>query len=165
MTFTCFSYCSFPLQLIFNVYKSSLSTSIQFCISILSSLSFQDIFSFAFIALFPSWTRLSDFTSLCASVSFVLNWQILCWFPLFARSIYCTLFLLDYFDYAYGCTCVYSIILIIICLSLQLPFVWGSSLVSHFWVFVLIPFNARTNHLWNLLPGQRSSPEAVQWEH
>ena len=47
------------------------------------------------------------------------------------------------------CTCVYSIILIIIWLTLDLPFVWGSSLVSHFWVFVLILLNAITNHLWN----------------
>ena len=39
-------------------------------------------------------------------------------FPLFARSIYCILFLLGYFDFAYQCICVYSIILIITCLIL-----------------------------------------------
>ena len=31
-----------------------------------------------------------------------------------------------------------------------LAFVWGSSLVSHFWIFVLISLNAITIHLWNL---------------
>ena len=28
--------------------------------------------------------------------------------------------------------------------------VWGSSLVYHFWIFVLISLNAITNDLWNL---------------
>ena len=27
----------------------------------------------------------------------------------------------------------------------------GSSLISHFWIFVLISLNAITNHLWNAL--------------
>jgi len=44
---------------------------------------------------------------------------------------------------------VYSIISAIICLILQLPSVWGASFVFCFWVFILIPFNAITKHLWN----------------
>ena len=73
------------------------------------------------------------------------------YFPLFAGSIYCTLFVLDCFDFAHGyiCVCVYSIILIIICLILQLPFVWGSSLVSHSWIFIFISLHAIKNHLEN----------------
>ena len=35
-------------------------------------------------------------------------------------------------------------------LDFVLPFVWGTSFLSCFCVFVLIPFNAITNHLWNL---------------
>ena len=75
-------------------------------------------------------------------------------------SIYCTLFLLDCFDFPYGCICisVYSITLII-CLILQLPFVWGSSLFSHFCIFVSISLNAIRNHLWNLC----SWPEIKPW--
>ena len=68
---------------------------------------------------------------------------------------------LNCFDFAYGpiCLCIYSIILIIICLILYLPFVWGSSLVSHSWVFVLISLNATINHLWSLY----SWPEIKPW--
>ena len=38
------------------------------------------------------------------------------WFPLFAGPIYCTIFLLDCFDFAYGCIriCVYSVTLFIV---------------------------------------------------
>ena len=73
-------------------------------------------------------------------------------FPLFAGSIDCTLFLLDCFDFAHECVCicVYSMIFTIISLILYLPFVWGSSLFSQSWIFVLISLNAITNHLWNL---------------
>ena len=46
-------------------------------------------------------------------------------------------------------------------IAICLGFVFGFSFFS----ICLIPFNARTNHLWNFLPGQRSSPEAVEWEH
>ena len=87
------------------------------------------------------------------------------WFLLFARSIYCTLFLLDCFHFAHGCICVYSMILIIICLVLQLPFVWGSSLVSCFWIIVLISLNAITNHLWNPHSWPEIKPWAFEWEH
>ena len=69
------------------------------------------------------------------------------WFPSFPKSIYGTLWLLEYFNFAYGCICicVCSIILIIICLILQLPFVWGSSLVFSFWIFDLVSLNAIKN--------------------
>ena len=39
---------------------------------------------------------------------------------------------------------------LIICLILKLPFIWGSSLVSHFWISVLISLDVITNQLWNL---------------
>ena len=47
------------------------------------------------------------------------------WLPLFTRSIYCTLFLLSCFDFAYGCICicVYSVTLSIVihlCLYIEL---------------------------------------------
>ena len=43
-------------------------------------------------------------------------------FPFFARSIYCTLCLLDCFDFAYGCVCicVYSVKLFIVVINLCL---------------------------------------------
>ena len=71
-SFVCFSYCSFPLQLIFKIYKSSLSTSITFHIYsfFLFFLSFPlNIFvSFIFIALFPNWhLALILFSSSCFS--------------------------------------------------------------------------------------------------
>ena len=42
------------------------------------------------------------------------------WFPLLAKSIYCTLFLLDCFNFAYGCICIYvhSVILFISVINL-----------------------------------------------
>ena len=80
---------------------------------------------------------------------------------MFAGSIYCTLFVLDCFDFAHGyiCVCVYSIILIIICLILQLPFVWGSSLVSHSWIFIFISLHAIKKHLENFC----SWPDIKPW--
>ena len=62
-------------------------------------------------------------------------------FPLFPRSIYHTLFLLDCFDFVHRCICLclYSIILIIISLIFYLLLVWDTPLVSHF--FLDICFN------------------------
>ena len=54
---------------------------------------------------------------------------------------------------------VYSTTLIIIFLILYLWFFWGSSLVSRFWIFVLILQNAITNHLRNV----HSWPEIKSW--
>ena len=125
--------------------------------------------SLVVIALFPTWhLALVLFSYLCFVFLFVfLTSKYNFLFPLFTGSIYCTLFLLDCFDFAHGYICigVYFIIFIIIWLILWLPFVWGSSLVSHLWVFVLISLNATTNHLWNPCSDQRSSPETLEWEH
>ena len=74
-SFVCFSHCSLPLQLIFNVYKSSLSTStLSTSTSIYSlflyffSFSLNIFVSFVFIALFPTWKlALVLFSSLCFS--------------------------------------------------------------------------------------------------
>ena len=68
--------------------------------------------SFIFIALFPTWhLALVLFTILCLLVLF-LTAKYNFWFPLFSGSVYCTLFLLDYFHFAHGCICIciYSII-------------------------------------------------------
>ena len=66
--------------------------------------------SFIFIALFPNWhLTLVLFPSLFFSQFCSGRYNF--WFPLFARSVYCTLFLLDCFDFAYGCICVYSVTL------------------------------------------------------
>ena len=36
--------------------------------------------------------------------------------------------------------------------------------LARFWVFVLIPFNAITNHLWNLHSWPEIKPEPLEWE-
>ena len=75
--------------------------------------------SFIFITLFPNWhIVLVLFSSLCFSFVLVDNFC----FPLFIRSIYYTLFLLNCFDFAYGytCFCVYSVTLSIVVINLCL---------------------------------------------
>ena len=58
--------------------------------------------SFLMSQLFPSGGH-----SIGASASAsVLPMNIQDWFPLFTGSIYCTLFLLDSFDFAHGCICI-----------------------------------------------------------
>jgi len=82
---------------------------------LLSSLSSKHICYFIFRALFPNWHLvLVLFSSLCFSQFFSGRYNFC--FPLFARSIYCTLFLLDCFDFAYGCIhiCAYSVTLFIV---------------------------------------------------
>ena len=77
--------------------------------------------SFIFIALFPNWhLTLVLFPSLFFSQFCSGRYNF--WFPLFARSVYCTLFLLDCFDFAYGCICicVYSVTLFILVINLCL---------------------------------------------
>ena len=71
---------------------------------------------------------------------------------MFPGSVYCALHLLDSFFFAHGYIRIYAfcIISIFICLILQLPFVWGSPLVSPFWIFILMLLNVITNHFWNL---------------
>ena len=68
--------------------------------------------SFIFIALFLNWyLALVLFSTLC--FSYFCSDRYNFWFPLLTRSIYCTLFLLECFDFAYGCiyiyVCVYSL--------------------------------------------------------
>jgi len=66
----------FPLQLIFNVYKSSLSTSIQLCIPILSFFPFLSTYLLVLFSLLysPIDTLLQFCFPVCALVSIVLNW-------------------------------------------------------------------------------------------
>ena len=74
--------------------------------------------SLIFIALFPNW-HLS--LVLFSSLQFhqFCSGRYNFWFPFFARSIQCTLFLLDCFDFAYGCicVCVYSVTLFIVVIN------------------------------------------------
>ena len=106
---------------IYNVYINLLYLPLfkfvyLFFLSFFFLLSFPlNIFvSFIFIALFPNWHfSLVLFSSLCFSQ--FCSGRHNFWFPLFNRSIYYTLFLLDCFDFAYGCiyicVCVYSVTL------------------------------------------------------
>ena len=94
--------------------------------------------SFAFIALFPNWhLALVLFCSLCFSQFCSGRYNF--WFPLFARSTYCTLFLLDCFDFAYRCICVYSatifIVVINLCIYVVLLQFCGVFLLSFFFHF------------------------------
>ena len=64
------------------------------------------------------------------------------WFPLFTGSIYCTLFLLDSFDFAYGCICIYMysvtlfIVVINFCLYVGLLQFCGVCLFLSFFSFL-----------------------------
>ena len=99
--------------------------SIFFFLSLLSS---QHFVSFISIALFPNWSlalvfsffSFFFFSSLCFR-QFCSGRYNFC-FPLFTRSIYCTLFLMGCFDFAYGCICirVYSVTLFIVAINLCL---------------------------------------------
>ena len=109
------------------------------CIFFLFFLSFPlNIFvSFIFIALFPNWKlALVLFPSLCFNQFCSGRYNF--WFPLFAGSIYCILYLLDYFDFAYGCICicVQSVIFFIVVINLCLYV----GLLQFCGVFLFFPF-------------------------
>ena len=108
--------------------------------SFLPFLACQHFVSFTFIALFPNWhITLVLFSSLCFS-RFCSSRYNIC-FPLFTRSIYCTLFFLGCFDFAYGCIClfVYSVTLFLVVINLCLYFgplqFCGVFLFSFFFLF------------------------------
>ena len=92
----------------FNYYLPYFVTAICIGFFFLFFLSFPlNIFaSTVFIALFPTWHFALVCFPVCALVSFVLV-DINFWFPLFSRSIHCTLILLDCFDFAYGYMCIF----------------------------------------------------------
>ena len=117
-----------PSLLFFSPYSSSLmyinllhlplfNFAYLFFLSFLSFISSQHICEFCFhcfITQLAPWLVL--FSSLCFNkfCSGRYNFR----FSLFTGSIYYTLFLLNCFDFVYGCVCIYFIILIIICLIL-----------------------------------------------
>ena len=104
--------------------------------------------SFIFIALFPKWhLRLVLFSSLC--FSYFCSGRYNFWFPLFAGSIYCTLFLLDSFDFAYGsiCICLYSVTLLIVVINLCLYV----GLLQYCGAFLFFPFHFFNFNFFNLL--------------
>ena len=99
--------------------------------------------SFIFIALFPNWhLALVLFSSLCFSQFCSGRHNFL--FLLFTRSIYCTSFSLECFDFTYGCICicVYSVTLFIVvinlCLYIGLLQFWR---VVFFFLFSFFNFN------------------------
>ena len=96
--------------------------------------------SFIFIALFPNWhLTLVLFPSLFFSQFCSGRYNF--WFPLFARSVYCTLFLLDCFDFAYECICicVYSVTFFYCC-SKPLHLHWAFAVQWSFPFFFLFCF-------------------------
>ena len=85
----------------------------------LFSFSLNIFVSFIFIALFPKW-HLVLFSFLCFSLFLTSRYNF--WSPLFARSIYCTLCLLNCFEFADGCICicVYLVTLFIVVINLYI---------------------------------------------
>ena len=113
-----------------------------FILSFLSFLSSQHICQFYFHCFLPTWyVALVLFSSFCFSQFCPGRHNF--WFPLFTRSMYCTLFLLDCFDFAYGCICIchiyiqlnYFIFVINFCLYVQ----FCSSVEFSFFIF-FFPF-------------------------
>ena len=114
-SFVCFSYYSFPLAV--NLYINLLYLPL-FSFVYLFFLFLSTYLLVLFSLLYSTIGTLLYFCfPVCALVLF-LTGRYNFWFPLFTRSIYCTLFSLDSFHFAHGCICVYSIILIIISLIL-----------------------------------------------
>ena len=103
------------------------------------SFSLKIFVSFIFIVLFPSWhLALVLFSSLCFSQFSSGRHKF--WFPLFAGSIYYTLFLLDCFDFAYGCICIYACIFShsFCCCYKPLPLHWAFAVL---WSFPFFSFS------------------------
>ena len=102
-----------------NVYIYIFNFAYLFVLFFLS-FSYNIFVNFTFTALFHNWHLALDlFSSLCLLVLF-LTVKYNFWFPSFPGSIYCTLFLLNCFDFAYGyiCVCVYSVTLFIVVINL-----------------------------------------------
>ena len=113
-----FSTVLFPLQLILTVYKTSLST---FNLAYLFFLSFLSTYLLVLFSLFysPVGTLLLFCFPVCALVSFVLVDIIFLLFVcLLGQSI--VIIFVGLFDFGYGCicTCVYSVTLFIVVISL-----------------------------------------------
>ena len=92
-----------------------------FCLFFLSFLSSQHICQFCFHCFIPQWASCFSFVfQFMLQLILFLTGRYNCWFPLFARLIYCTLVLLDCFDYDCGCICicVYSVTFFIVVINL-----------------------------------------------
>ena len=110
----------------------------------------------AVYGLAQSRTRLNQLSSSNSSSKYKL------WFPLFARSIYCTFLFLDCFDFAHGCILHYfNYYLPDFVTAICLGFIFGFS----FWGICFNLTYAITNHCGIFVPDQRSSPETLEWEH
>ena len=134
------------------------------------TLHFQSFFSFFLVLFSLLYSPVDTFVSFAFQfvlqlVSFLIG-EYHFWFRLFTGSIYRTLLswtvLILLMAITYACICHYfnyylPDFVIAICVE--------SSLVSHFWVFVLIPFNAITNHMWNLCSWSEIKRRALEWEH
>jgi len=147
------------LQLVFNICKSSLLTSIYLCISILSFFSFFPFFFSPYLLVLfsllysPVGTLLYFCFPVYALVSFVLNW---CIYILVSFVHQVNLLYFIFVGLFWFCLWVYMYMSIFNYFNYYLPdFVIGNCLQfvfgSYLGVFVLIPFNTITSHLWNLL--------------
>ena len=101
----------------------------------LSFFSFSPVLSTHLLVLFSLFYSPILFSSLCFSF---FSGRYNFWFPLFTRSIYCTSFFLDCFDFAYGCIgiCVYSVTLSSVVINLCLYV----GLLQFCGVFFFFPF-------------------------
>ena len=92
------------------------------------------------------------------------HWINLLYFLLLPLLFFFTLFGFVFFCFFFLCVhaCVYiPLFLWVLCLILYLPFVWDLHFVSCFSVFVLIPVNAGTNHLWYLTSLARDQAQSL----
>ena len=134
------------------LYLPLFNFSYRFFLSFLSFLSFPRICKFYFHCFIPQSAPCFSFIfQFVLQLVLFLNGRCQFWFPLIAGSIYCSLFLLDCFDFAYGyiCICVYSVTLFIVVINLCLyigllqffgVFLFSSSFFS-FSLFYNINFN------------------------
>ena len=116
-----FSPCSKSLMYINLLYLPLFSFAYLFFLSFLSFLSSQLICQFCFHCFIPQMAPCFSFVfQFVLQLVLFLTGRYTFWFPFFTWSVYCTLFLLDCFDFAHGCIsiCIYSILLIIIYLIL-----------------------------------------------
>ena len=112
-----------------------------FFLSFLSFLSSQHVCYFCFHCFIPYLASCFSFVSqFCFSLFCSGRYNF--WFLLLTGSIYCTLFLLDCFDFAYGriCICVYSITFFCCCYKL-LPLRWAFAVLWSFPFFFSLLYN------------------------
>ena len=114
-------------------------------LSFLSFLSSQHICQFCFHCFIPHLAPCFSFVlQFVLQLVLVLTGKYNFLFPLFTGSVHCTLFLLDCFDFAYGCICicVYSVTLFIVVINLciYVGLLQFCGVFLFFFFFFLLPF-------------------------